>query len=156
MFGLFKTKSIKVVAPVSGEAVALESVNDEVFSQKMVGDGIAMIPDEGIFRAPVEGEVSKIFSTGHAYIIRHQSGLEVMVHIGLDTVSLKGEGFRIIASEGESVKAGDVIIEADLALIESLGKEITTPVIISEMGPFKSIDTKEGKISESDLIMEIK
>jgi PTS system glucose-specific IIA component len=121
----------------------------------MVGEGIAIIPEEGLFGAPIEGRVSKIFSTGHAYIIRHKSGLEVMVHIGLDTVSLNGEGFKPIAGEGQSVKAGDTIIEADLALIESLGKESITPVIVSEMGPFKRVKTKQGKVAKSDLLMEV-
>jgi len=156
MFGLFKKKSIEIIAPVAGETVTLKSVNDEVFSQKMVGDGIAILPREGSFGAPIEGKVSKIFSTGHAYIIKHKSGIEVMVHIGLDTVSLKGEGFRIVAGEGDSVKAGDTIIEADLVLIESLGREIVTPVVISEMGPFETLETKHGKVSKSDLIMEVK
>ena len=156
MFGLFKSKEIKVAAPVSGEAVALESVNDEVFSQKMVGDGLAIVPINNVFGSPVDGTVSKLFSTHHAYIVRHKSGMEVMVHIGLDTVALKGEGFEAVAKEGDEVKAGDTIVRADLDLIKSLGKEIITPVIISEMAHFKYIEKKLGNIAKADTVMELK
>ena len=156
MFGLFKAKGIEIAAPVTGEAVALESVNDEVFSQKMAGDGIAIIPVDGSFGAPIDGEVIKIFSTGHAYVIRGEKNIEVMVHIGLDTVTLKGDGFNAVASEGDRVKAGDVIVKADLEKISSLGKEIVTPVIISEIGQYKTIDKKSGIVVKGDLIMEVK
>ncbi len=156
MFGLFKAKSVEVAAPVMGEIAALESVNDEVFSQKMVGDGIAIRPADGSFGSPLDGEITKIFPTGHAYRVRHKSGVEVMVHIGLDTVSLKGDGFEIVANEGESVKAGDTIIRADLDLIEKLGREIVTPVIVSEMGSFKRVEKKSGSVAKADIVMEVK
>ncbi len=156
MFGLFKAKGIEIVAPITGEVMAIESVNDEVFSQKMAGDGIAIIPSDGSFGAPIDGEVLKIFSTGHAYMIRGEKGIEVMVHIGLDTVALKGDGFRAVASEGDIVKAGDTIVRADLERIIALGKEIVTPVIVSEMGIRKSIDKKSGTVVKGDLIMEVK
>ncbi len=156
MFGLFKAKGIEIVAPVTGEVVAIESVNDEVFSQKMAGDGVAIIPADGSFGAPIDGEVVKIFSTMHAYMIRDKSGLEVIVHIGLDTVALKGDGFSAVASEGDRVKAGDTIVKADLERIIALGKEIVTPVIISEMGRCKSIDKKSGAVVKGNLIMEVK
>ena len=156
MFGLFKAKGIDIIAPATGEAVALESVNDEVFSQKMLGDGVAIIPADGLFCAPIDGEVIKIFSTGHAYMIRGEKDIEVMVHIGLDTVTLKGDGFSAVASEGDRVKAGDIIIRADLEKISSLGKEIITPVIVSEIGKYKSIDKKSGAVVKGDLIMEVK
>jgi glucose-specific phosphotransferase system IIA component len=156
MFGLFKTKKLEIISPVSGEIVDLESVSDEVFSQKMVGDGVAVTPTDGIFRAPVDGILSKLFGTHHAYIVRHQSGVEVMVHIGLDTVDLKGEGFRALANEGDEVKAGDPVIEADLERIALLGKETVTPVIVSEMGGFKTLEKKSGNLSQSETVMELK
>ena len=156
MFGLFKAKKLEIASPVSGECVGLESVNDEVFSQRMVGDGVAVIPVEGVFGAPVSGKLSKLFETHHAYIVRHDSGVEVMVHIGLDTVELKGDGFKALAKEGDEVKAGDPIIEADLERIKSLGKEIITPVIISEMGSFKGIVKRGGTVAAAETIMELK
>ncbi|MEA3419292.1 MAG: PTS glucose transporter subunit IIA [Campylobacterota bacterium] len=155
MFGLFKAKSIEIVSPVTGEAVALESVNDEVFSRKMLGDGVAVIPTDGVFGAPFDGIISKIFSTHHAYTVKHKKGLEVIVHIGLDTVNLKGEGFTAVASEGEAVKAGDTIIRADLAKIKSLGKEIITPVIVTEESSDKPIEKKLGKTARGELLMEV-
>jgi len=155
MFGLFKSKKLEIVSPVAGEIVDLESVNDEVFSQKMVGDGVAVIPADALFGAPVDGVLSKLFGTHHAYIIKHRSGVEVMVHIGLDTVDLKGEGFRALAKEGDTVKAGDPIIEADLERIVSLGRETVTPVVFSEMGEFRTIEKRSGKTARSETIMEL-
>ena len=156
MFGLFKAKGIEVAAPATGEVVVLESVNDEVFSQKMAGDGIAIIPSDGLFGAPIDGDVIKIFSTGHAFVIRGEKGIEVMVHIGLDTVTLRGGGFSAVVSEGDRVKAGDIIVKADLKKISSLGKEIITPVIVSELGQYKSIDKKSGAAAKGDIVMEVK
>ena len=156
MFGLFRAKGVEVAAPISGEVVALESVDDAVFSQKMVGDGLAIIPVGHSFGAPVSGTISKLFSTKHAYIIRHESDLEVMVHIGLDTVDLKGEGFEALVKEGDMVERGDTIIRADLDRIKSLGKEIVTPVIVSEMGAFKTLKKKSGYVAKDDIIMEVR
>jgi len=156
MFGLFKAKKLEIASPVSGECIGLELVGDEVFSQRMVGDGVAVIPAEDIFRAPVDGKLSKLFETHHAYIIKHNSGIEVMVHIGLDTVELKGEGFRALAKEGDTVHVGDPIIEADLEQIKSLDKEMVTPVIVSEMGSFKEISKRGGYVAASEIIMELR
>ena len=156
MFGLFKSKELKIVSPVSGEVVALESVSDEVFSQKMVGDGLAILPADGTFGAPVDGTVSKLYATHHAYIVRHKSGVEVMVHIGLDTVALKGKGFEPSVKEGDEVRAGDTIVRADLDLIGSLGKEIVTPVIVTEMNGFKTIEKRSGSLARGDTMMELK
>ncbi len=156
MFGLFKAKKLEIASPVTGECIGLESVNDEVFSQKMVGDGVAVIPEEGIFGAPISGKLSKLFETQHAYIISHDSGVEVMVHIGLDTVDLKGDGFKALAKEGDTLQAGDPVVEADLERIKSLGKEIVTPVIVSETGSFKEIVKRGGSVAAAETIMELK
>jgi len=156
MFGIFKTKNIEVVSPVTGKIVSLERVDDEVFSKKLVGDGIAVIPEEGDFGAPFDGEVSKIFSTKHAYSVRHKSGAEVIVHIGLETVALNGEGFTALAAEGDRVKAGDTIIKADLEVIAAKAKDIVTPVVVTESGNSKSIEKKSGDISKGEVLMELK
>lgn len=156
MFGLFKSKSIEVFSPVKGRVVELESVDDEVFSAKMVGDGVAIIPSDGNFLAPIDGELIKVFSTKHAYIVRHRSSVEIMVHIGIDTVSLNGQGFTAVAAEGDEVKAGDTIIRADLGLIDKLGKDRVTPVVVNEMGRFKKVEKKSGDLSGTDLVMEVK
>ena len=155
MFGFLKRKVREVKSPVDGQIVALESVDDEVFSQKLVGDGVAVIPMSNMFKAPIDGVVSKIFSTNHAYSIKSPKDLEVMVHIGLETVALDGKGFTRIANEGDEVKAGDVIIEADLAYIREHAKDIITPIIIMEESDVKEIDKKLTIVKAGDMIMEV-
>ena len=155
MFGFLKRKVREVMSPVDGQVVALESVDDEVFSQKLVGDGVAVIPMSNRFKAPIDGVVSKIFSTNHAYSIKSPKDLEVMVHIGLETVALEGKGFTRIVNEGDEVKAGDVIIEADLAYIREHAKDIITPVIIMEESDVKEIDKKLTIVKAGDMIMEV-
>ena len=155
MFGFFKRKVRDIHAPSDGEMLSLSEVNDEVFSTKMVGDGMAIIPISSKFTAPIEGVVSKIFSTNHAYSIKSDKDLEIMVHIGLDTVSLEGKGFTRIASEGDVVKVGDVIIEADLSYIASMGKDTITPIIILENSDVKNIDKNFSIVISGDKIMEV-
>jgi len=104
MFGFLKRKTREVVSPVDGQTVEIESVNDEVFSGKMVGDGVAVIPTSNTFCSPIDGVVSKIFSTNHAYSVKSDKDLEIMVHIGLETVALKGEGFERLANEGRGTQ----------------------------------------------------
>ena len=155
MFGFLKRKIREIKAPVDGQIVALESVKDDVFSQKMVGDGVAVIPMSNTFTAPIDGVVSKIFSTNHAYSIKSPKDLEVMVHIGLDTVSLDGKGFERIANEGDEVKAGDAIIRVDLAYIREHAKDIITPIIISDESDVKNIEKKLNIVKSGDIIMEV-
>ena len=155
MFGFLKRKVRDVYAPADGQIVALASVDDEVFSQKIVGDGVALVPVTGSFTAPIDGVVSKIFSTNHAYSIKSDKDLEVMVHIGLETVALEGQGFTRIASEGQAVKAGDVIIEADLPYIREHAKDIITPILVIEESDVKAIEKKYTIVEYGDKIMEI-
>jgi len=156
MFGIFKRKTREVKAPIDGQIVALEKVNDEVFSQKMAGDGVAILPIGNVFSAPIDGVVTKIFSTNHAYSIRSKQDLEILVHIGLDTVALEGEGFERLANEGDHVSAGDAIIKVDLDLIKAKAKDIVTPILVSEDSKVKSIDKLLNDIvKESDTIMRI-
>ena len=154
MFGFLKRKTREIVSPADGQVVEIESVDDEVFSSKMVGDGIAVIPMSDTFCAPIDGVISKIFSTNHAYSIKSDKDLEVMVHIGLETVALKGEGFERLANEGDVVKAGDPIIRADLAYIKEHAKDIVTPVIVSDESDVKEIEKHLEIVKCGDLIME--
>jgi len=155
MFGFLKRKVRDIYAPATGQIVTLDSVNDEVFSQKMVGDGVAIMPISGSFSAPIDGVVSKIFSTNHAYSIKGDKDLEVMVHIGLETVSLEGKGFTRMVNEGDSVKIGDVIIEADLAYIAEHAKDTITPIIVSDESQFKEILKEYAVVKTGDKIMEV-
>ncbi len=155
MFGFLKRKLREVKAPVDGEIVAIESVNDEVFSKKLVGDGVAIIPVTNIFTAPIDGTISKIFSTNHAYSIKSEKDLEVMVHIGLDTVDLNGAGFERLAKEGDKVKAGDEIIRVDLDALREHAKDIITPIIISDESDVKEIEKNLNIVKSGDVIMEV-
>jgi len=156
MFGFLKRKTREIKSPVDGQIIDISSVNDEVFSQKMVGDGVAVIPMSSEFTAPIDGKVTKIFPTNHAYSIRSKKDLEVMVHIGLDTVALEGKGFTRIAQEGDEVKVGDVIIKIDLPYVTEHAKDIVTPIIITDESSFKEIDKKLMIVKAQDLIMEVK
>jgi len=155
MFGFLKRKVREIKAPVDGEVIALERVDDEVFSQKLVGDGVAIKPLSNVFTAPISGKVSKIFSTNHAYSIKSDKDLEVMVHIGLDTVALNGAGFERLVKEGEQVACGDAIIKVDMEALKQ-AKDTITPVIISESSDVKQIEKKFKIVKSGDVIMEVK
>ena len=155
MFGIFKAKKQMVLSPADGDVVELSEVPDEVFSQKMAGEGIAIIPRSDTFVAPVTGTITKIFSTNHAFSIKTKTGLEVMVHIGLDTVALNGEGFKRLAQEGDKVSVGQPIISADLAFITSEGKEIITPIVVNHEKDLSIESDKVRTIREGDNLLEV-
>lgn len=125
---------IHVLAPLDGTVVELEKVPDQVFAQKMVGDGVAIDPRGQIAVAPVAGDLVKLFPGGHAFGISTKEGVELIVHIGLDTVELHGEGFENIAREGQKVKVGTPIVRFDRAVIERAGRVILSPVVSSGNG----------------------
>jgi glucose-specific phosphotransferase system IIA component len=155
MFGIFKAKKQMLVSPADGDVVELSEVPDEVFSQKMAGDGLAIFPRSNTFVAPVNGVITKIFSTNHAFAIKTKSGLEVLVHIGLDTVALNGEGFKRLAEEGDKVSVGKPIISADLEFIESQGKNIITPIVINHEKELSITSDKVRTIREGDNLLEV-
>ena len=156
MFGFLKRKTREVLSPVDGKVVEIESVDDEVFANRMVGDGVAVIPMSGTFCAPIDGKISKIFSTNHAYSIKSDKDLEVMVHIGLETVGLEGKGFERLAKEGDEVKAGDPIIRVDLPYLTEHAKDIVTPVIVSDESDVNEIVKVFKVVKCGDVIMEVK
>lgn len=137
---------IELLAPVSGEIVKIEDVPDVVFAEKIVGDGIAIKPSGNKMVAPCDGKIGKIFETNHAFSIASPDGIELFVHFGIDTVELKGEGFRRVAEEGQDVKCGETVIEFDLPLLESKAKSVLTPVVISNMDEIKQLHKYEGKV----------
>ena len=153
MFGLMRRKPREIFAPADGKVVPIESVDDEVFSKKLAGDGVAIVPVSDTFCAPIDGRVSKIFATNHAYIIQGKKDLGVMVHIGLDTVALEGKGFERLVEEGAHVKAGDPIIKADMAYLGEYAKDIITPVIITEESRYKELEKKHAVVKQGDAII---
>lgn len=149
-------KTIDIVAPLTGEIVAIEDVPDVVFAEKIVGDGIAIRPTGNKMVAPCDGELGKIFDTNHAFSIESDSGIELFVHFGIDTVELKGEGFTRIAEEGQKVKAGDTILEFDLEFLTANAKSVLTPVVISNMDEIKELQKMSGNVEvASDAVLKI-
>ncbi|MCM0647094.1 PTS glucose transporter subunit IIA [Clostridium swellfunianum] len=145
MFGFLK-KNYKLVAPVDGKVVDLSQVPDQVFAEKMAGDGVAIETTGDTIVAPADGKVSMIFKTNHAFGITLSNGAEILVHIGLDTVALEGAGFERIAQEGQEVKAGDVIIKINREEITSKGYSLITPVLVTNPDIFKDIEGNIGAI----------
>ena len=153
------SKKESIISPVTGEVVDLTEVPDPVFSEKLMGDGIAIIPSLGEVCSPVDGEVVQIFETKHAISIRSEKGLEIILHIGLETVNLKGKGFKSYVKENKKVKAGDKLISFDLDLIKSEGYNLITPLVLVNMDEkVKKIDKKLDKksIAVGDIVMEVK
>jgi len=148
-------KKREIYAPVDGQVVDITEVDDEVFAQKMVGDGVAVKPAGEIFCAPISGVVSKIFSTNHAYSIKSDKDLEVMVHIGLETVALQGKGFERIVEEGARVVAGDPVIKADIAYLSEHAKSTISPIVVMESSDVRKIEKKLRIVKQGDIIMEV-
>ena len=142
-----------VLAPLTGKAVSLSEVPDSVFAEKVIGDGIAIIPEDGKILSPVDGEVSSIAETGHAYGFTADNGLEVLVHVGLETVSLKGECFKVYAKAGDKVKAGDLIGEVDLNLLKEKGLNSISPVLICSDLEEKEILYTEGNVKAGESVV---
>lgn len=135
---------VQILAPLDGTVVDLENVPDEVFAQKMAGDGVAIDPSGEIAVAPVSGTLVKLFPGGHAFGISTPEGVELIVHIGLDTVELKGKGFQNIATEGQTLQAGTPIVRFDRTAIERMGKLILSPVVSPGAGTI--IRRASGKV----------
>ena len=141
------------LAPLTGKAVSLSEVPDPVFAEKVIGDGIAIIPEDGKIVSPVDGEISSIAETGHAYGFTADNGLEVLVHVGLETVSLKGECFKVYAKAGDKVKAGDLIAEVDLNLLKEKGLNSISPVLICSDLEEKEILYTEGNVKAGESVV---
>lgn len=135
----FKGVTDEVHSVADGQVINIENVKDPVFSQKMMGDGFAVEPENGHIVSPVAGKITSIFPTKHALGLVTDNGLEVLVHIGLDTVSLEGKPFEVKVSEGQTVAAGDLLVEADLDAIHEAGRETTTVVVFTNADAIKSV-----------------
>ncbi len=146
----------KLSSPVSGEIKELSRVSDKVFSDKILGDGCAIIPKDGKIHSPVDGVVSNVSDTFHAYAIESNEGFEILVHIGIDTVKLKGEGFKSHVKNGDKVKTGDLIAEVDLEFLKSKNIDITTPVIVCNLNENLKIIHESGHTEHGKSLFTIK
>ncbi|HBH0021392.1 TPA: PTS glucose transporter subunit IIA [Clostridioides difficile] len=162
MFNIFKKKENKIekiYSPFKGNLVNLEDVPDAVFAQKMMGDGVAIIPSEGKLYSPVDGEIVNVFDTKHAIMIKSNDNTNILIHVGLETMSLEGKLFDVKVKAGDKVKAKDLIMEVDLDFITSNDLNIITPVVIMDDADSVKRTVKDriepGNVDINSIIMEV-
>lgn len=144
------------ISPANGEIIPLENVNDESFAQKLLGDGIAIIPSDGLISAPCNATVASVIGSQHAVGLTCESGVEILIHVGLDTVRLNGQYFHTLVKEGDRVKAGDPLIRFDKSNIEKAGYDLTTPVLVLNSDEYPlQILTAPGKITTGQPIFKL-
>ena len=137
------------VMPVKGRLMNMTEVPDQVFSQKMMGDGFAVDPEDGLFVSPVDGEILNVFPTKHAIGIRSEQGQEILVHVGLDTVDLKGKGFEVYVKEGDMVKKGDKLLKADLPYIKEHATAVISPIVFTNLNEDDKIKIKQTGVVDA-------
>lgn len=145
-----------LTSTVNGTVVALSEVKDDTFASEMLGTTVAVEPADGVIKAPCDGEISSIFDTGHAVCITTTAGAELLIHVGIDTVEMNGEGFTKKVAEGDKVYAGDVLIEADLEAIKAAGHPATTMMILTNADDFSKVEKAEpGDVTTADQVMQL-
>ena len=153
-----KDDAIEIKAYFEGTVLPLEKVNDPMFSDKLMGDGVAIEPDAGNLYAPVDGKVASIFDTNHAFSIVTPEGIELFVHFGLDTVQLEGKGFERLVQEGATVKQGTPLIRYDYEFLKANAKSVQTPVIISNYEDYAGLEKVSSgtSVAGQTLVLEVK
>ena len=148
-------KDLELLSCVKGEMIPLEDVKDPVFSSKTMGDGIAIIPEEGVITSPVDGSIEVAFPTGHAVGIKADNNLELLIHVGINTVELNGEHFKMLVKQGDKVKKGQELIKFDIDAIKAKGYDTTTMLLVTnnESGDLKKEDYRN--VSTSDRVMQL-
>lgn len=146
----------KILSPVEGKAVPMSEVSDPTFSQEILGKGVAIIPAKGRVVAPADGVMSVVFDTLHAVSITTDNGAELIIHVGLDTVNLKGQYYKAHVKQGEHVKAGDLLLEFDIDSIRAAGYDVITPVIVCNTPNYPEMNCMTGMdVKELDPIIEL-
>lgn len=157
----FKKKNestgIILASPVKGEAVSMAKVNDPTFSECMLGKGMAVMPSEGKVYAPADGEISLLFDTLHAVSMTTTEGVEILIHVGLDTVTRKGEGFTAHVNTGDKVKKGDLLLSVDLEALKADGFDTITPVVICNTDDYADVlEAASGEVVVGDNLIIVK
>ena len=160
MFNFLKKKQKKVVdviyAPLKGEVVSSVEVNDPTFGEEMLGKGMAIKPSEGKVYAPFAGTVAMVFDTKHAVSLVSETGTEVLIHVGLDTVMLKGEHYNAVVESGTTVKKGDLLLEFDMEAIKAAGYDVITPVVVCNADDYKDVIRTTGvQVEVGDVVMQL-
>lgn len=152
---IINKKTHGVYSPLNGNAVALDTLSDAVFSEKILGDGCGIIPADGRIYSPVDGIVSSIAETKHAYGFSSDNGLEILVHFGLETIEMRGKGFKSYVKVGDRVKVGDVIADVDIDLLKEKGINTVTPVLICGGAENSTMTATEGKVKAGDVLLSV-
>lgn len=148
-------KSIILKSPVVGRCFDMSEMPDDLFSKKMLGDGIGLESTEGVLYAPVDGEILQVFPTKHALILRTKEGIEILLHIGIDTIEMKGEGFESFTEKGKQVKTGDKLLTFDNALIKSKHKSNLSVLVVTNNKLIESIDSNLGTADKNTEVLKI-
>jgi glucose-specific phosphotransferase system IIA component len=143
-----------VKSPLSGTVVPLEEVADEVFSERVMGEGVAVRPTGGKVLAPAAGTIEKLFPGGHGVVIETPEGLQILVHVGLDTVELKGDGFKVHAAEGETVGEGRLLVTVDLDRMAELEVDLVSPVVVISGHRVEAVAS--GDVAAGDDLFEVR
>ena len=147
---------IELVSPMTGKVLDIAQVPDQVFASGALGEGVAILPTDGHVYAPCDAEVSAVMDTKHAIGLTTEDGLELLIHVGLDTVKLEGKPFEYAVSEGDKVRTGDLLLTADLDMIVEAGYKIHTPVLVTNSDDYESVKIAETTaISKGDHLMTI-
>jgi glucose-specific phosphotransferase system IIA component len=145
--------SQNIISPQNGKVIPLSEVPDEVFAQKILGDGVAIIPDTPDVVSPTDGVVINVFETLHAYGIRGEDGIGILVHIGIDTVELRGEGFESFVKQGQKVKTGQLLARADIQFIKNRGFSVCTPVVITDVEKITDMEYNFGQAKAGESVI---
>jgi len=160
MFGFFKKnkeeKSTIMKSPVVGRCFDISEIPDEVFSTKMLGNGIGFESTEGILYAPIDGEILQVFPTKHAMILKSKEGIEILLHIGVDTVEMKGEGFEAFVEKGQQVNAGDKLLSFDNDLIKAKAKSNLSVLVLTDNAIMESVEFNLGNVDKNNEVIVLK
>ena len=153
---LFSKKTDDFYAPMAGKAVPITEVPDPTFAEGMLGNGIAIEPAEGKVYAPCDATVDMMFTTGHAVSLVADNGAEILIHVGLETVSLEGKPFKVHAANGDKVKKGQLLIEVDLEAVKAAGLPTITPMVVCNTDEYPTFNTLVGKdVTNDDVVIEL-
>lgn len=152
-----KDKGIEIGSPVKGKAVPISQVSDPTFGEEILGKGVAIQPEDGKIYAPADGTIEMLFDTKHAVSMTTTEGVELLVHIGLDTVALKGEHFTAHKGNGDAVKKGDLLISLDLEAVKAAGYDVITPMVVCNTSDYQTVEAVTGSdVNPGDTVLILK
>jgi len=158
LFSRFKGKqedANTIYNPISGKVIPLSQVNDPVFAQEMMGKGFAIVPENGRVVSPINGTVMTVFPTKHAIGLKSDTGVEILIHVGLDTVNLNGDHFKAHVKDGSKIKVGDALLQFDIPKIQAAGYDVTTPVVVTNSGDYPNLEILvQGQAPEEAPVMK--